>query len=64
MAERLTRHDANVVILELEIRGLGRLEFDSPDISDEENKLLREARDRRVEVLRQNLIHARKVATP
>jgi hypothetical protein len=59
---KLSSHDAAIIILELEIRGLLRLAFDSPEIAEADNKLLIEARDKRIEVIKQNLIHARKVA--
>lgn len=62
----ITKHDAAVVVLELIIKGTARL-FDErcnddPRLTPDNLQLLREARDRQIERLRENLAYAKKAA--
>jgi len=51
----LSKRDAKEIVLRMAITRLERLDFDAPDISRIDQKLLEEARDKLIKPLQENL---------
>lgn len=55
-----TDQDANVVVLEIAVRSVGRIDFTDASIPEEDKLKLAEARDRLAARLRENLAYAKR----